>query len=64
MVSTQPVLIVAVVDGNLDTNTGIDKTDDGCGNADVVCAPAVCGTSKSRGNELVLFPKRFQARVP
>ena len=48
VVSTQSVLIVAVVDGNLNTNTGIDEANDSGGNTDVVGAPAVRGTGKSR----------------
>ena len=64
MVSTQPVLVVAVVNGNLNTDTGVDKTND-CGrNTDVVGAPAVGSTSKSGDLELVLSSKCFQARVP
>lgn len=64
VVSTQPVLVVAVVNGNLDTDTGVDETND-CGrNTNVVGVSAVCGTCKSRDLELVLPSERFQARVP
>ena len=64
VVCTQPVFIVAVVNSNLDTDTGIDEADDCSGNTDEVCTSAVCGTSKSRSDELALFSKGFPARVP
>ena len=64
VVCTQPVLVVAVVNSNLDTDTGIDEANDCSGNTDEVCASAVCGTSESRNNELALFSKGFPARVP
>ena len=64
VVSTQPVLVIAVVNGDLDTNTGVDKTNDSRGDTDVVGVPAVRSTSESEDNELVLSSQRFQARVP
>ena len=64
VVSTQPILVVAVVNSDLDADTGIDKTNDCSWNTDEVGVPAVGGASKSRGFELVLSSKRFQARVP
>lgn len=54
VVSTQPVLVVAVVDGDLDTDTGVDETNDSGGDTDVVGVPAVRSTSKSGDDELVL----------
>jgi hypothetical protein len=59
MVSSQPVLVVAVINGNLDTDTGVDKTNDGGGDTDVVGVPAVRSTSKSGGDELALSSQRF-----
>jgi hypothetical protein len=47
MVSTQSVLVVAVVDGDLDTDTGIDQANDGGWDTDVVGSPSVGRTSKS-----------------
>ena len=64
VVSTQPVLVVAVVNSNLDTDTGINEANDCSGDTDEVCAPAVCSTSKSKNDELALFSKGFPARVP
>mgnify|MGYP004502194113 CR=1 FL=1 len=64
MVSAQSVLVVAVVNGNLDTDTGVDETNDSCRNTDIVGVPAVGGTCESGVVELVLSLKRFQARVP
>lgn len=48
VVSTQPVLVVAVVNGNLDTDTGVDEANDSGGDTDVVGVPAVRSTSKSK----------------
>lgn len=64
VVGTQSILVVAVVNGNLDADAGVDETDDSGGNADEVSAPAVGSTCKSRGTQSVLFSKRFPARVP
>jgi hypothetical protein len=64
VVGTKPVLVVAVVNGNLDTDTGVDETND-CGrDTDEVGVPAVCGARESTDIELALFCERFQARVP
>jgi hypothetical protein len=54
VVSTQPVLVVAVVNGDLDTDTGVDETNDSCGDTNVVGTPAVRSTSKSEDDESVL----------
>ena len=50
VVCTQPVLVVAVVNSNLDTDTGIDEANDCSGNTDEVCASAVCGNGPIRWN--------------
>lgn len=47
VVGTEAILIVAVVDSNLDADTGVDQANDGCGNADVVGVPSVCGAGES-----------------
>lgn len=48
VVCTQTVLVVAVVDGDLDTDTGIDQAND-CGwDTDEVCVSPVGGTRKSK----------------
>jgi hypothetical protein len=44
MISTQPVLVIAVVNGNLDTDTGIDEANDCGGNTDEVGVSSVCST--------------------
>ena len=54
VISTQPVLVVAVVDSNLDTDTGVDEANDGGGNTDEICVPAVRGTRESTNVVLVL----------
>lgn len=64
VVSTEPVLVVAIVNGDLDTDTGVNETNDSCGNADVVGVPSIGSARESREAELVLLSKRFQARVP
>lgn len=46
MVGTQSVLVVAVVDTDLDADTGVDQTNDGGGDTDVVGGSSVCSTSK------------------
>jgi hypothetical protein len=50
VVGSQTVLVVAVVDGNLDTDRGIDQTNDGCGDTDIVGGPAVGCASKSKAS--------------
>jgi hypothetical protein len=48
MVSSKSVLVVAVVDGNLDTDTGVNEAND-CGwDTDVVGGPSVGRTGKSK----------------
>lgn len=47
VISTQSILVVAVVYGDLDTHTGVDETNDGRRNSDVVTVSAVCSTSES-----------------
>lgn len=64
MVSTQPVLVVTVVNSNLDRDTGINEANYCSGDTDEVGVPAVCGARKSKNGELVVFSQRFQARVP
>ena len=54
VVSTQPVLVIAVVNSNLDTDTSIDETNDSGRNTDEVCVPAVRGTRESTNAELAL----------
>lgn len=63
VVSSKSVLVVAVVDGNLDTDAGVDQANDGGRDTDVVGGPSVGRASKSRF-ELTLLRKRFPARVP
>ena len=46
MVSTQAVLVVAIIDGYFDRDRGINETDDGGGNADEVGVSPVCRTCK------------------
>jgi hypothetical protein len=54
MIGSKSVLVVAVVDGDLDTDTGIDEAND-CGrDTDVVGGPSVGRASKSREIELAL----------
>lgn len=48
VVGTESVFVVAVVDGNLDADTGINEANDSSGNTDVVGRPSVGRTSKSR----------------
>jgi hypothetical protein len=50
VVSSQTVLVVAIVDGNLDADRGIDQTDDGSGDTNVVGSPAVGCASKSKSS--------------
>lgn len=64
VVSSKAVLVVAIVDSNLDTDTSIDQTDDSGGNSDEVGIPAVCGASKSKYHWLTLPRQGNQARVP
>lgn len=47
VVGTETVLVVAVVDGDLDRDGGIDQTNDGGGNTNVVGVTAVGGASKT-----------------
>jgi hypothetical protein len=47
VVSTETVLIAAVVDGDLDRDGGVNETNDCGGNADVVSVAAVHSTSKA-----------------
>jgi hypothetical protein len=47
VVSSKSVLVVAVVDGDLDTDASVDQANDCCWNADVVRGPTVSRTSKS-----------------
>ena len=48
VVGSQAVLVVAVVDGDLDADRGIDQTDDGGGDADEVCVPSVRSAGESK----------------
>jgi hypothetical protein len=48
MVGSKSVLIVAVVDSNLDTDTSIDEANNGSRDTDKVGVPPVCRTSKSK----------------
>lgn len=47
MVSTQAVLIVAIVDSHFDRHRCVNQTNDSGRNSDEVCVPAVSGTSES-----------------
>lgn len=47
VVSTETVLVVAIVDGNLDRDRSIDQTNDGGWDADVVGVASVRSTSES-----------------
>ena len=47
MVSSQSVLVVAIVNSNLDADAGINEANDCCRNADVIGIPPVRRTSKS-----------------
>lgn len=47
VVSAQTVLVVTIVDGDLNTDTGIDQANDGSGNADEVGVSSVCSTCES-----------------
>jgi hypothetical protein len=47
VVSTQPVLVVAIVNCNLDTDTGVDEANDSSRNTDEVGVPAVRSASES-----------------
>lgn len=69
VVSSQAVLVVAIIDGDLDGDGGIDETNDGGGDADEVGVPTVGGAGKTTLTELVRLPyelKRLMAwvRVP
>lgn len=48
VVGTESVLVVAVVDGDLDADTGVDEANDSGGNANVVGRPSVGRASKSK----------------
>jgi hypothetical protein len=63
MVSSKSVLVVAVVDGDLDTDTGVDQANDSGWDTNVVGGPSVGRAGKSK-LELTLYRKRFPARVP
>jgi hypothetical protein len=47
MISTEAVLVVAVVDGDFDRYGCINQTDDGCGNTNVVGVATVSGACKA-----------------
>jgi hypothetical protein len=47
VVCSKSVLVVAVVDGDLDADTGVDQADDGGRDTNVVGGPSVGRTSKS-----------------
>jgi hypothetical protein len=47
MVCSKTVLVVAVVHGDLDADTGIDEANDSSWDTDEVGTPSVCRTSKS-----------------
>lgn len=47
VVGTQSVLVVAIVDGNLDTDTGVDQANDCRRDTDEVGVSPVSGTCKS-----------------
>lgn len=53
MVSSQTVLVVAVVDGNLDRDRCINQTNDSGRDSDVVGVASVGSTGKSARNRLV-----------
>ena len=42
VIGTESVLVVAIVDADLDADTGVNQADDGSGNADVVGSTSVC----------------------
>ena len=63
VISSESVLVVAVVDGDLDTDAGVDQANDGGWDTDVVGGPSVGRAGKSK-LELTLHRKRFPARVP
>lgn len=48
MVCSKTILVVAIVDGNLDTNTSIDEANNGGWNTDEVGISSVCRTCKSK----------------
>jgi hypothetical protein len=48
VVSSESVLVVAVVDGDLDADAGVDQANDGGGDTDVVGGPSVGRACKSR----------------
>jgi len=55
VVSTETVLVVAVVNGNLDGDGGINETNDGGGDTDVVGVSAVCGASETKQSRRLVF---------
>lgn len=46
VISTQSILVVAIVDGNFDGDRCIDKSNDGGGNSNEVCISLVCSASE------------------
>lgn len=54
VVSTQPVLVIAVVNSDLDTDASINETNDSGRDTDEVCVPAVRSTRESTDVELAL----------
>ena len=69
VICPQTVLVVAIVDGNLDRDRGVDETNDRGRHADKVGVPAICRTGKpetnlvSAGSSAVL-KTRIDGRVP
>jgi hypothetical protein len=48
VVRSETVLVVAIVNGDLDTDTGVDQANDGGRDTDEVGIPSVGSASKSR----------------
>ena len=47
MICSESVLVIAIVDSDLDRNTGIDQTNHRGWNADVVGVSSICRTCKT-----------------
>jgi hypothetical protein len=47
VIGSEPVLVIAVVDGDLDADAGVDQADDGGWNTDVVGCSSVCCACES-----------------
>jgi hypothetical protein len=57
VVCAKAILVIAIVDGNLDADRGVNKTDDGRRDADEVRVAAVGGAGETKTREkLVQLP--------